>query len=122
MASSHQTIGQARFRRVAGAAQEGGSVVVKCAKTNKNGGECRSLSRSNTSAARDLRPREGDLNLIDDGLVTPNHGPSGRSAALVVVVNFLMRGCVFARDVRFARTRLGARKPRVAARGAHATR
>jgi hypothetical protein len=35
---------------------------------------------------------------------------------------FFMRGCVFARDVRFARTRLGAREPRVAARGAHATR
>jgi hypothetical protein len=48
--------------------------------------------------------------------------PPGRSAALVVVVNFFMRGCVFARDVRFARTRLGAREPRVAARGAHATR
>jgi len=36
--------------------------------------------------------------------------------------HFFMRGCVFARDVRFARTRLGAREPRVAARGAHATR
>ena len=54
MASSRGTIGQARFRRAAGASQEVDSALANCAKTTKNGGECRSLSRSNTSAARDL--------------------------------------------------------------------
>ena len=53
------------FSRAAGASREGGSAVVNCAKTTKNGGECRSLPRSNTSAARDLRPKKGDSNPIE---------------------------------------------------------
>ena len=48
-----------------GDTQEGDFVVVDCAKTTKSGGECRSLSRFNTSAARDLRPREDDSVLLN---------------------------------------------------------
>ena len=65
MATPRGTTGRARFERAVGASQEGGSAVVNCAKTTKSGGECRSLSRSITSAARDLRPREDDSEPIE---------------------------------------------------------
>ena len=73
---SRETIEQALFFCVAGAAQEGDSVVINCTnKTTQNGGECRSILRSNASAARDLRPKEGDPSPIE----WPRHAkPYGR--------------------------------------------